>query len=302
VIEADEYDRMFLGLSPEIAVVTNVEHDHPDCFPTPEVFQDAFRAFVGRIKPDGVLILCGDDPGASALLPAARSRGLKILTYGVSSSEVDYAAADLRAATGRTGYSFRIYSDGQHHAAVELQVPGLHNVLNALAALAVADQLSLPLEAAANALSGFRGTGRRFEIIGEAQGVTVVSDYGHHPTEIRATLAAARSRHPDREIWAVWQPHTYSRTKLFFDDFAGSFQDADHVLVTEIYPARERIETNYSASQFIGAMNHPDANFKASLSDAAELLKADLGEGDVLVVLSAGDADQICWQVLDALA
>jgi UDP-N-acetylmuramate--alanine ligase len=173
--------------------------------------------------------------------------------------------------------------------------------LNASAALVVADLLGLPLVKASEALSTFNGTGRRFEIMGEFKGVIIVSDYAHHPTEIKATLSAARVRYAGRHIWAVWQPHTYSRTRMFFDAFANSFQDADHVLITEIYPARESFDRSYSAGQFLDAMTHQDVYFQSGISEAADFLIDNIKTGDVVIVLSAGDADQICTQLIDAL-
>jgi UDP-N-acetylmuramate--alanine ligase len=301
VIEADEYDRMFLGLNPQIAVITNVEHDHPDCYPTAEDFRNAFRDFVNHLRPGGALLACGDVPTTADVLAIARSNGNRALTYGVYNPENDYQAFDLNPNSERGGYDFRVRRDDQESLSVSLQVPGVHNVQNAIGALAVADLLGVSLPEAARALSGFRGTGRRFEIIGESRGVTVISDYGHHPTEIKATLSAARTRYPGREIWAVWQPHTYSRTKLMIGAFVSSFEDAHKVLVTEVYPAREPIDLEFSAKQVVDAMTHSDVYFIPELTDTVDYIAAHLETGDVLIVLSAGDADQICTQVLAAL-
>jgi len=218
---------------------TNVEHDHPDIYPTSEDFQGAFQDFVDCIDPDGVLLLCGDDPGALGLLPTAQVKGLRTLTYGISNPDAEYTAKNLQPIPG-SGYTFDVIPQHESRTtSIQLQVPGEYNVLNALGSVAVADQLGLSLDAVANALSEFRGTGRRFEVLGEAGGVTVIDDYAHHPTEIQATLAAARERYPDRELWVVWQPHTYSRTQTLFDAFAASFKNAHHVLVPEVYRARE---------------------------------------------------------------
>jgi UDP-N-acetylmuramate--alanine ligase len=184
---------------------------------------------------------------------------------------------------------------------VSLQVPGHHNVRNALAALGVTDLLGLPVEDAARALAEYRGAGRRFELRGEAGGVTVIDDYAHHPTEIRATLAAARARFPGRPIWACWQPHTYSRTRTLLADFAGSFAEADQVVVTEIYPAREADPGDFSARQVVAEMDHPGVYFAPNLGTAAALLGERLEQGDVLLVLSAGDGDWVSGEVLKAL-
>jgi len=311
VIEADEYDRMFLGLNPSIAVVTNVEHDHPDCFPTPQDYYQAFEGFVDRITPEGILLACNDDPGARRLLSARAAQGRRVGSYGLGAwlgqpHPVYYAVKLARNTLG--GFSFGVVC-GPNQARTQaleipvgLQVPGEHNVRNALAAIGVADLLGLPLAAVAQALAEFRGAGRRFELRGEARGITVIDDYAHHPTEIRATLAAARSRYPDRRIWAVWQPHTYSRTRALLADFAFSFEDADRVLITPIYAAREDPpEDGFNSGSLASAMDHPDVHLAPDLDQAAAFLLGQLQPGDVLLVLSAGDADQISTRVLDSL-
>jgi len=303
VIEADEYDRMFLGLKPVIEVVTNVEHDHPDCYPTPADFQAAFVEFVKLLPPDGVLVACVEDAGANALLAEAGRTGRKAVAYGISDqlsmNSDQWALAKNVKANERGGFSFEAIVNRQS-SIVNLQVPGSHNVLNALASLVVVSLLGLSLEAAAQALGQFTGTGRRFEVRGEANGIVVIDDYAHHPTEIRATLAAARSRYADRRIWAVWQPHTFSRTQTLFDQFTHAFADADQVIVTEIYAAREPIQ-DYSAAQVVQAMPHLSAQFIPDLPAVSDYLVSHLRPGDVLLVLSAGDADLVSTQVLAAM-
>jgi len=304
VIEADEYDRMFLGLRPMIEVVTNVEHDHPDCYPTPAEFQAAFVEFVKLLTEDGTLVACAEDPGAAELITSAEKLGKHVVSYGIRPTVTSglvmldvYSEVVSRNDQGGMTFTASILS---HPTSVVLQVPGRHNVRNALAALTVVKLLGLQLEAAARALGEFTGTGRRFEIRGEAGGVTVIDDYAHHPTEIRATLSAARSRYPSRRIWAVWQPHTYSRTQALFDQFAAAFEDAGEVVVTEIFPSREPKQA-YSAETLVKAMSHPSAHFIAGLSDVSNYLLTHLLPGDVLLVLSAGDADQVSAQVLAGL-
>ena len=305
VIEADEYDRMFLGLQPEIAVVTNVEHDHPDCFPTAEDFFQAFVAFVEGLPEKGLLLVCTDDPGAVKLLDVAIANRIKSISYGLNQSgektSPDYRSRNL-AMDHQGNYRFNAYFKQTHLAQVSLGVPGLHNVQNALAALAVAHQLNMPVTKAAQALTEFLGTGRRFELRGEISGITVIDDYAHHPTEIRATLAAARNRYPDRQIWAVWQPHTYSRTITLQKEFLTVFSEADHVLVTEVYASREPFNAEFSALQVVQAMEHPDARFLASNRQVTNFLVTNLRKGDVLIVLSAGDAIQISQDVVDSLS
>lgn len=309
VIEADEYDRMFLGLLPAIAVVTNVEHDHPDCYPTPQEFYQAFVDFSERILPDGLLIGCIDDPGARRLLDQARESHRTVRSYGLNhwqnQAGPDYAARSLEP-NSQGGYSFqalRLLKYGKPQTvSLRLHVPGRHNVTNALAAMAVADCLDLPLEEAGKALSEYQGVGRRFEVRGEAGGITVVDDYAHHPSEIRATLAAARARYRDRGLWVVWQPHTYSRTRTLLDEFAAAFEDANHLLLTDIFAAREAApEDGFSSRQVLAAIRHPDVHDTPTLEKAVDLLVSRLRRGDVLLVLSAGDADQISGAVLEKL-
>jgi UDP-N-acetylmuramate--alanine ligase len=302
VIEADEYDRMFLGLKPDWIVLTTLEHDHPDCFPTPEEYVQAFADFIAQLRSGGCVVACRDDAGAAALTNAVPA-GSQIFSYGLGPGQ-GYSAADLTSHAGG-GLSFNVYyqAAGQSPvmlAEVKLEVPGEHNVRNALAALAVIHQLGLPVEQAATALSAFHGTGRRFDVLGEAAGVTVIDDYAHHPTEIRATLSAARQRYPERRIWAVWQPHTYSRTQTLLDGFLSAFEHADRVLITEIYAAREDNPT-FSADQVAAAMHHNMASFVPTLADAVNKLRDQLQPGDVLLVLSAGDADLISVQVFEGL-
>jgi len=305
VIEADEYDRMFLGIHPHVAVVTNVEHDHPDCYPTPQDFMQAFNEFVGQIEPGGILVACGDDPGAANLLTEVRSAGQRAASYGIQATELDYRAGQL-VINRRGGFDFDAYRrDSEPLAHLHLQVPGEHNVLNALAALSVSDYLGLDTEAAANSLDKFRGAGRRFEVRGEAAGVTVIDDYAHHPTEIRATLSAARARFPGQEIWVVWQPHTYSRTRTLLADFLKAFKDADHVVITEIFAAREEPPVDgFSARQIVQAMSsgadplHSDVYFAPDLDTATSLILEYVRPGQVVLVLSAGDANQISERLI----
>ncbi len=305
VIEADEYDYMFLGLQPRIAVVTNIEHDHPDCFPTAEDFFQAFVDFARQIPEHGILILCSDDDGAAKLLNIASDLNCETFSYGILRREnqelPDYYANSLSMTT-QGFHTFNSYFEGEFLAPVSMQIPGIHNVNNALATLAVAHQLKMPLSNAADAVSKFQGTVRRFELRGEIAGIAVIDDYAHHPTEIRATLNAARNRFPGRPLWAVWQPHTYSRTEKLFDEYLEAFSDADHVLVTEIFASREPINTDFSSLKVVQSMNHPDVHFLASNDQVSTYLVSNLQAGDVLLVLSAGDAYQISEKVIDSLS
>ncbi|HTP03294.1 MAG TPA: UDP-N-acetylmuramate--L-alanine ligase [Anaerolineales bacterium] len=306
VIEADEYDRMFLGLRPRIEVITNVEHDHPDCYPTMEDMMEAFDSFVALLPHNGTLIASIEDAGAAELLNSARRAGRRVVAYNLQDDLTIKASTWMQARNAtpndRGGFDFEASTNfGEAQSTkVSLQVPGEHNVRNALAALAVIATLGLSIRDAAAALRRFAGTGRRFEIEGEEKGVLVINDYAHHPTEIRATLAAARKRYPGQRLWAVWQPHTYSRTKTLFKDFVEAFPDADEVIVTEIYAAREPKE-DFSAAQLVKEMKHKAARFIADLDEVAEYLHSKVREGDVVLVLSAGDADRVSTELLSAL-
>ncbi len=309
VIEADEYDHMFWGLHPWLAIVTNVEHDHPDCYPTPRDFARAFEVFVDRLQPGGWLLACEDDPGAAALLRYASEQAHQAVSYSLKNAGAAYSAQNARP-NQAGGVSFDLYRSGRKAVgSIQLQVPGLHNVSNALAALGAIDLLGLPLEQAARACAEFRGTGRRFELRGEAGGVTVIDDYAHHPTEIRATLAAARARYPGRRLWAVWQPHTYSRTRALQGEFIAALQSADQVLVTGIFAAREPAPADgYSSRQVAEALaltppfKSGGAYFEQTLAGASDLLAHTVRSGDVVLVLSAGDADQVSLRLLESLS
>jgi len=303
VIEADEYDHMFLGLTPEIIVVTNMEHDHPDCFPTPEIYRQAFVDFIQRMPAQGTLLACAENDGSASLVQPARQSGYQVFTYGAGADN-SYQAQNL-SVNQKGGFDFDAIShvpEGRPSLMghLSLQVPGKHNVLNSLVALAIAHRLNLPLDKAAQALGEFSGAGRRFDIVGEVNQITLIDDYAHHPTEIRAVLAAARSRYPARRIWAVWQPHTYSRTQSLFNEFVASFSDANRVIVTEIYAAREPAQ-NFSAAQLVESMPHPSAKFIAEIPAVSQYLLENLQPNDVVLVLSAGDADQINLQILNGL-
>ncbi len=299
IIEADEYDRMFLGLTPTIEVILNVEHDHPDCYPTLDDMLSAFREFIQHLPADGLVVACGEDAAASRLAREAARR----LLYGFKPT-LDWYATDIRP-NQAGGVDFIAHHNGQMQGIVRLRVPGKHNVLNALAALTVVDTIGVPFNAAMDALSEFRGVGRRFEVRGEVNGVTIVDDYGHHPTEIKATLAGARLRYAERgqQIWAVLQPHTYSRTKTLLDQFAAAFEDADHVIVTAIYASRERDTLGISNQDVVAAMSrpdapHPDARAIDHLDDVARYLRLNAKPGDVVIIFSAGDANKVSADLL----
>jgi UDP-N-acetylmuramate--alanine ligase len=298
VVEADEYDRMFLGLTPKHAIVTNVEFDHPDFFADEADVVRAFQSFVslpGLRAADSIVLLCGDDRNARAL----RSVAPGALAYGFGEQN-DYRIIDPHWDAQR-GAEFVVASDRRSVAVVLLRLPGRHNMLNACAVIALCHRLKLDMTQVTGALSRFEGTHRRFEIIAESHGVTIVDDYAHHPTKIRATLSAARERFEGRKLWVVFQPHTYSRTRALMDEFAQAFTDADEVVITDIFPARETDTLGVSGAQLAARVAHLHKQFAATLDEAAAFLEARLAPGDVLILLGAGDVNTLAarlWQVI----
>lgn len=297
VVEADEYDRAFLGLHPHVAVITALEHDHPDCYPTLEEMRAAFIKFVGQVTEDGLLIVCGEDGAVPQLREHLANTSRRLETYGLGPAW-DWWAQGMQLGNSA---AFEVWCKGKHKGTCALQVPGRHNVLNALAALSSTHAAGVDFSVAAAALTRFRGTERRFEIKGHVAGVTVVDDYAHHPTEIEATLAAARLKYPGRSLWAVFQPHTFSRTAALLADFATAFANADHVLVTSIYAARERDTLGVSGGDVVRRMVHPDAQYVLTLEDATAMLLERVQPGDVVITLGAGDGYLVGERVLQRL-
>ncbi len=296
VIEADEYDHTFLGLRPEVAVVTIVEWDHPDIFPTFAECHQAFVDFVQLVPPTGLVVGCGDAPGVSEVIKQAKA---KVVTYGLQAHN-DWQAVEVQP-NQRGGYDFRVQRSGVVFANVSLAIPGLHNVTNALAALVVADIQGIELTQAAEIISRFEGVERRFELKGEFNGMTIIDDYAHHPTEIKATLAAARARFPNRPIWVLFQPHTFSRTRALLNDFATAFDQADHVIITDIFGSRETDTGLVHSRDIVRLMSHPDVLYLDTLHKASVFLATRLRPGDVLLTLGAGDGYKVGEWVLDHL-
>ena len=298
LIEADEYDQTFLSLKPNVAVITNVEHDHPDCYPTFGDCQSAFESFADLVPDGGLLAVCADDPVARAI-GRARADVRSVVFYGLR-DEAAWRAEEVRP-NFAGGSDFLAVRGEETLGLIRLRVPGVHNVVNALAALVVTDGVGVPFRAAREALTEFRGVARRFEIKGEIRDVVVVDDYAHHPTEIRATLRAARARFPERRIWAVWQPHTYSRTKELLADFASSFGDADRVVMLPIYAARETDTLGVSASDVAQAVDRVETTVADSMEEAVDWLRSGVRPGDVVLTLGAGDGYRVGERLLEEL-
>ncbi len=299
VIEADEYDHMFLGLRPTVAAVTHLEHDHPDCFPTWDDMRRAFEQFLALVPANGLIVGCGDQAHVVALLTQqAALGGAPVQTCGLAASN-DWQAVEVEPDSG--GHRFQVIRHGQLWGSASLSIPGIHNVQNTLIAIAIADWLGVTAADIAGALASFGGTERRFQVRGEVGGITVIDDYGHHPTEIVATLAAARARYGRRPLWAIFQPHTYSRTRALWNEFLACFAQADHVIVLDIYAAREQDTLGISAGALAAELSarHPDAHFIADFDQAAQYIIQHAEPQAVIITLSAGDGNRVGELVLE---
>jgi UDP-N-acetylmuramate--alanine ligase len=292
VIEADEYDHMFLGLRPQVAVVTSIEYDHPDFFKTPNEMVQAFNQFVDLLPEDGLLVACADNQMAAILAQNRLVAGWPVITYGIQNGQADWRATNIHIDASYQ-MVFDVVREKQTLGTVRLQIPGEFNVLNALAALIVTDNLGVPFADAARALASFQGAGRRFQARGEVDSVLVIDDYAHHPTAIRVNLEAAKERFKTRKIWALWQPHTYSRTQALWDGYVMAFGAADHVIVTEIYAAREDPIPGISSADLAEAINHPDVHYSPTFDEAVDYLLKNVQPPAVILIMSAGDAPLI---------
>jgi|YNPMSStandDraft_1061717.scaffolds.fasta_scaffold18887_2 UDP-N-acetylmuramate--alanine ligase len=316
VVEADEYDRSFLQLTPSVAVITNIEPEHLDVYGTYDALEHAFEAFARNVSLLGAIIIYGDDPACQRLAARLPHR---VVSYGFN-AHCTIRATEIQWT--ETGSLLHVQHTGQSLGWLRLKIPGEHNIANALAAVAVGCELNIPFSVVADALAEFGGVNRRFQILGEREGVTVVDDYAHHPTEVRATLLAARHRFPGRRIVAVFQPHTYSRTRDFAAAFADALSAADVAIVTDIYPARETpidgingdliirharvhathpyIEGNRAGNQAAEIVTlhtqlvserqqRPPFYYAPTLNDVHHRLDTLLKPGDVLITMGAGN-------------
>jgi UDP-N-acetylmuramate--alanine ligase len=289
VAEADESDGSFLRLSPTIAVVTNIDPEHLDYYQTHEALKKAFLEFIETVPFYGLSVLCLDHPDVQDLLPGVARRHV---TYGLS-PQADYSAKNLSFRGIFT--SFMAYRRAEPLGEFTVRMPGQHNVLNCLAAIAVADELEVPLDVMKDALSTFHGVARRFSVVAEVEGVTLIDDYGHHPAEIVATLEAARGAYTNR-ILVAFQPHRYTRTEHLFDEFTRAFNKADVVLLADIYAAGEKVIPGVSSERLAKAIaehGHHQVRYVGERSDIAEQLARDAQPGDVVIALGAGDINRI---------
>lgn len=297
VAEADESDGSFVEYHPYAAIVTNIEHDHVDYFRTPEDVTLAFSEFAQTIASQGVLVYCADDPGSSKLAksPVIRS-DLNLISYGtVEGSDLYIDSVNLLA----MGSSARILWKGRLVGNLTLQVPGMHNVLNAGAALAMGLALGAPAAELLTGLATFHGAGRRFELKATVHGIRVIDDYGHHPTEITVTLTAAKRYAGDGRVLAIFQPHRYSRTQAFMADFSKALDIADEVIILEIYAASEKPIPGVSAEQIAKQMKH--GRFIPNFIEASDWVIENAKPGDVIMTLGAGDVNSLAPIICDGL-
>ena len=296
VAEADEFDRSFLRLTPVVAVITNVDRDHLDTYGSLEAIQDAFVEFANRVPFFGRLIVCLDDPGVQRILPRVLDR--RIITYGFS-PQADVNAYDLEVHPGGSRFGVRLRGDRRlgriDLGRIELPIPGRHNVLNALAAVGVGLSLRVDFDTITKAIADFKGVHRRFENIGSWRGAAVIDDYAHHPTEVEATLQAARQSFAGGRVFAVFQPHLYSRTQDQIEEFGRALLAADLVVVTDIYPSREKPIPGVTGELLVESARrhgHRNVHFCPAWKDAPALLD-EAGEGDVVITLGAGDVNRL---------
>jgi UDP-N-acetylmuramate--alanine ligase len=297
VVEADESDGSFLKLSPAIAIVTNIDPEHLDHYGTLDKLKEAFVQFTNSVPFYGLAVMCLDHPNVQALLPLVEKR---VITYGFA-AQADYRADEVRLDGFMT--RFHAWRHGMDLGEFAVRMVGRHNAQNALAAIAVAEEMGVALQTVHEALAGFGGVQRRFTVLGEEKGVTVIDDYGHHPEEVRATLKGAKQAF-NRRVICAFQPHRYTRTHLLLDEFATAFNDADVLFVTEVYAASEEPIPNATGervAEAIKACGHRDVTYVGSRSEVATAVRERVQPGDIVIMQGAGDINQSGHELLSLL-
>jgi UDP-N-acetylmuramate--alanine ligase len=303
VAEADESDGSFVMLTPDVAVITNVEADHLDFYGTVEAYRASFAEFVARITAGGLLVTCGDDPGGRDLADRARGLGLRVRTYG-ESADADYRITGTRTCGMETTFSIHGHPGpfGIIDLDISLSVPGRHNALNAAAAFTTAVETGIDPQRVVAALERFRGAARRMEPKGEAAGVRVLDTYAHHPTELAVDLRAAREIADGGRIIAVFQPHLYSRTRIFAAEFGAALSLADEVVVLDVYASREDPEPGVTGQLVADAVPGGAARYVPSSDDVPRVVASIAAPGDLVLTMGAGDVTRLGPLVLDELA
>jgi UDP-N-acetylmuramate--alanine ligase len=286
VVEADEYDRSFLSITPTIAVLTTLETDHLDCYRDLEDIKSAFVQFAQKVPFYGFIVLCLDEPALLDIMPLLNKK--KITTYGLN-PQADVQAVDIRHAENHSFYT--LVKDRVELGTITLQVPGKHNVQNSLGAIAVGLEIGIPFDKIKAGIEKFSGVYRRWEKKGEVSGITIYDDYAHHPTECKATLAGVKAGWR-RRVVCVFQPHLYSRTRDFYEDFGKSFLLADVLIVTDVYPAREEPIQGITGELIVNAakqFGHKEAHYIQDKKKVPAFLKSTVKSGDIVVTMGAGD-------------
>lgn len=305
VAEACEYDRTFLRLFPQIGIITNIDEDHLDYYKDIDVLRSAFAEFASSVSHDGMLVINGQDHN---IKEALGDLNCKVESYAIDSSlpvSTRHKWIATKPLWRNNQNCFNVYCSGKFYGKFTLIVPGVHNVMNALASIVVCSHLGVGNDVIIKALSAYKGVDRRFQVLGTVNGITVIDDYAHHPTAIHATLGVARETFPGRRIWCLYQPHQFSRTKLLLDMFVNSFDNADKITFAEIYPARDSVadKKSVSSADVVFKMEEIglDAEFIPDNQEIIDMLSAKLTDGDVLITMGAGDVWQIAYKVLNSL-
>jgi UDP-N-acetylmuramate--alanine ligase len=293
IIEADEYQGKFKFYHPQAVILTSADWDHPDYFKTPEEYKKTFIDFVQKIPRHGFLVVCGD---RSDTLEIARSAKCNVLKYGFG-KENDFKIKNHELKDGKQ--IFEVWNGEKKLGEFELELPGKHNVLNAAAAVAMSHKFNAKIEKIQEALRNFEGTSRRFEYIGKRNGAILIDDYGHHPEELKATLKAAREFFPKKRIWCVFHPHTYTRTKALLSEFAQSFEDADRVVVLDIYGSARETQGGVHSQDLVELAKkyHRNVEYIPTIPEAIEFLQDQIGREDLVITMGAGDV----WKVAEGL-
>ncbi|WP_010246310.1 UDP-N-acetylmuramate--L-alanine ligase [Acetivibrio cellulolyticus] len=290
ITEACEYVESFLKFYPTLAIVLNIEEDHLDYFKDINHIKQAFLKFMNLVPKDGYIIACADDENVSSILSQISTN---VVTYGINSTNATWTARNIEFDDSGCA-SYDLIKSGQKVAAIKLRVPGIHNVSNSIAAAAACYTLGCDIKDIEHGLEAFTGTHRRFEVKGVVENIKVVDDYAHHPSEIKATLKAAKSTNHTK-IWCVFQPHTYTRTKLLLDEFSEAFSDADEVIISDIYSARE-IDTGEIHSNVLSQRINAKSNnsiYKPDFNAIVEYLKENASSGDLVITMGAGDVYKV---------
>jgi UDP-N-acetylmuramate--alanine ligase len=293
ILEADEYQNKIGLYNPQAAILTSADWDHPDFFPTFEQYKSTFARFVEKIPRHGFLVVCGD---RSETLEIAKSAKCKVISYGFG-KDVDMKIASHEIREGKQFFSVSMRDKKLGN--FEIMLPGRHNILNATAAVAMAHQFNAKMEKVEEALANFEGTSRRFEYIGQRNGAILIDDYGHHPEEIKATLQAAREFFPKRRIWCVFHPHTFTRTKALLSEFSQSFEDADRVIVLDIYGSAREVQGGVHSKDLVELAKkyHRNVEYISTIPEVVEFLKEKISREDLVIAMGAGNV----WEVVERL-